>query len=376
MQVRRALRLALPLLVLTVAASVRAESFSAAQVEWIDIPAGGTTIRAAVARPAGGARAPLIVVLHGSGGFRPSLVALAETFARAGFVAVAGCWFTGAAPGSPPAPDIIPCPGGPPFAGATTTSIAAVKTLVAAGRELPGVRSERVGLFGHSRGATAALLVASTGGDVQAVVASSPSGPGAPGGPDTVPLTLAERLGAPVLLLHGTADETVPVSLTRKYEQALRALGKPVEAHYYEGAGHELPFNAATAPDVVRRAMAFFDQHLGAGGPAADTTAPAISLRIAPGQGLNTVGATGLRVSVRCSEACSIQLLLSLGGGRVGAGAARLAAAGTVVVVVELAGTGRKKLSRMASATLTLSVRATDDVGNLAVTKRTLALRR
>src|SRR3990170_5373175 len=121
MQVRRALRLALPLLVLTVAASVRAGSFSAPQVEWIDIPAGGTTIRAAVARPAGGAPAPLIVVLHGSGGFRPSFVALAESFARAGFVAVAGCWFTGVAPGSPPPSDLIPCPGGPPFAGATTT---------------------------------------------------------------------------------------------------------------------------------------------------------------------------------------------------------------------------------------------------------------
>lgn len=248
---------------------------------------------------------------------------------------------------------------------------------MAAGRELPGVRSDRVGLFGHSRGATAALLVASTGGNVQAVVASSPSGPGATGGPDTVPLTLAERLGAPVLLLHGTADETVPVQLTRRYEQALRALGKPVEAVYYEGAGHELPFNATTAPDVVRRAVAFFDQHLGAGGgPAADTTAPAILLRVAPGQGLNAVGSTGLRVSVRCSEACSVELLLSLGSGRVGVGVARLAVAGTAVVVVEPTRAGRKKLSRVASATLTLSARVTDAAGNLAGTKRTLVFRR
>jgi pimeloyl-ACP methyl ester carboxylesterase len=45
----------------------------------------------------------------------------------------------------------------------------------------------------------------------------------------------------PVFLDHGTADAEVPCDPhTRALEQRLRALGSPVEATYYEGAGHML----------------------------------------------------------------------------------------------------------------------------------------
>ena len=331
-------------------------------------------MRAAVARPAGGGPAPLVVVLHGSGGFRPSLVSLAESLAGEGFVALAGCWFLGSAPGSPAPADLIRCPDGPPFAGATTSSVASVKALLAAGRKLPGVRAGGVGLVGHSRGATAALLVASTGGDVQAVVAISPSGPAAPGGPDTSPLSLAQSLAAPVLLLHGTADATVPVQLTSRYEQALRALGKPVEAHYYEGAGHDLPFVAPTGADAVRRSAAFLAQHLGRGSRA-DTTAPTISVRVPPVYRLSTLTTTGLPVSVRCSEACSIELALTLRTSRVGSASARLAAPGTASVLVKPTTAERARLRQTTEARLTLTARVTDAAGNSLTMRKTLTIR-
>jgi len=51
----------------------------------------------------------------------------------------------------------------------------------------------------------------------------------------------AEAIDCPVFLEHGTADETVECDPhTRALEARLRALGKTVNARYYEGAGHQL----------------------------------------------------------------------------------------------------------------------------------------
>ena len=43
---------------------------------------------------------------------------------------------------------------------------------------------------------------------------------------------------APVLLVHGEADEAVPVSRSHEAEAALIAAGIPVEAHYIPRLGH------------------------------------------------------------------------------------------------------------------------------------------
>jgi phospholipase/carboxylesterase len=54
------------------------------------------------------------------------------------------------------------------------------------------------------------------------------------------PETLAEQLAnrAPVLLVHGEADDVVPASRSHDAEQALRAAGVPVEAVYVPRLGH------------------------------------------------------------------------------------------------------------------------------------------
>jgi dipeptidyl aminopeptidase/acylaminoacyl peptidase len=52
------------------------------------------------------------------------------------------------------------------------------------------------------------------------------------------PLTLADRITAPVLLLHGDADEVVPVEQARALAERLAHLGREVELHVYEGEGH------------------------------------------------------------------------------------------------------------------------------------------
>jgi len=54
------------------------------------------------------------------------------------------------------------------------------------------------------------------------------------------PGRLAEQRtnAAPVLLVHGEADEVVPAALSRSAEQALRAEGIPVESLFRPGLGH------------------------------------------------------------------------------------------------------------------------------------------
>lgn len=54
--------------------------------------------------------------------------------------------------------------------------------------------------------------------------------------PETLAAELANR--APVLLVHGEADDVVPAQRSRDAEQALRAAGVPVEAVYVPRLGH------------------------------------------------------------------------------------------------------------------------------------------
>src|SRR5262245_6409347 len=184
--------------------------------EWIALPVGSQqTVRAIVVWPGGQRRGPVVIVLHGTEGFGETDVELARSFAHAGFVGVAVCWFAGDA-----------CPRGPSFHGATMDATEPLRVLLAALRRLPATRLEPVGFFGHSRGATLSLLVAA-GGGVDAVVASGTqvaaqvTAGRRPVPIDTSPLDMVAALRAPVLLLHGTADQVTDVAWTRRYEQAL-----------------------------------------------------------------------------------------------------------------------------------------------------------
>jgi dipeptidyl aminopeptidase/acylaminoacyl peptidase len=157
--------------------------------------------------------------------------------------------------------------------------------------ELPYLDDERIGLLGRSMGGgiTFNTLVARPG-LVDAAVVYAPvssntadnfnrwtradtaqaaqiiAAYGSPeGNPDfwqaVSPATYFDRITEPILVHHGTADESCPIAWSVATVSALKALGKDAELLTYEGEPHA--FEAAWA-DSMATTVAFFERHLSA----------------------------------------------------------------------------------------------------------------
>lgn len=96
-----------------------------------------------------------------------------------------------------------------------------------------GLPPDAYALMGFSQGAMTALFTGLRRTTApRAILAFS----GALIGPDSLADELTHR--PPVLLVHGEADEVVPVERSRDAERVLRAAGVPVEATYVPRLGH------------------------------------------------------------------------------------------------------------------------------------------
>jgi phospholipase/carboxylesterase len=96
-----------------------------------------------------------------------------------------------------------------------------------------GLPPDAYALMGFSQGAMTVLFTGlRRAAAPRAILAFS----GALIAPDRLPSELANR--APVLLVHGEADDVVPAHRSRDAEKALHAAGVPVEAAYVPLLGH------------------------------------------------------------------------------------------------------------------------------------------
>jgi len=238
---------------------------ASSSAEWIAVVApNGKTILANVIRPAGTGPFPVIVLLHGQSGFSTEFLDLGEEIAGAGNVVLVGCWFAGNYDGTsnPDAPTLvtvpngIPCPNGPTLKAVTSpAAIDDVAALVVAAKTLSGVRSDRVGLVGNSRGSIVGLLAAALSTEsMQAVVAIGGAPPGG--------TLLASQITESVLLLQGAVDSVVPVVNAQSLEAGLIALGRTVASHYYPNHGHGILFDTPLHADAVTRTTTFLRQQL------------------------------------------------------------------------------------------------------------------
>lgn len=166
---------------------------------------------------------------------------------------------------------------------------------VRAATDIPQLDGERVGLLGRSMGGGVALntLVVQPGLVDAAVVYASVSSntvqnfdtwtrgqPGAEaltaeivaayGAPEenpafwqgVSPVTYFDRVTEPVLIHHGTADETCPPQWAHDTHAALRAAGADVTLQLYEGEPHAFEGDWQLS---IERSAAFFAEHLAAG---------------------------------------------------------------------------------------------------------------
>ena len=146
---------------------------------------------------------------------------------------------------------------------------------------LPGVNADSIGVLGFSLGAQVALLSGARSGRIKAIVAYFPitdvqrwgnttSNTGiryfyvpmvCGTGVQNSPVHVAEKIHAPVLLIHGDRDTEVPTEQTLKMQEALRKANRPVELLIIAGGDHG--FKGEQSEQAWSAATKFLSLHLG-----------------------------------------------------------------------------------------------------------------
>jgi dienelactone hydrolase len=228
------------------------------------IPASATTpaLPAHLARPAIGGIAPAIVVLHGCEGYRKRYGAIADDFAKAGYVAVAIDTLT---------------PRGVKNACSdrkgSRIEAADARATLAWLRSQPYVDPNRLGVVGYSMGAIAAL-------DLAVPQRAREAPPGLKAAVAYYPACVkrsATNVVVPLRILDGDADDWTPAPPCAALASDAEAAGAPVDITTYpnathafnvdlpnrEALGHPLRYDPAATKDAEAKTLQFFRTHLG-----------------------------------------------------------------------------------------------------------------
>ena len=247
----------------------------------ISYPAAGLTLTGLLHVPNGDGLFPVIIANRGHidlERYQPGMDsrAFSEYFAPRGYLVVA--------------PDYRGYAGGDagpnPF---YTGYYADVLALIPLAQALPMARPGKVGMWGHSRGASITVAAATISDQIAAAVVYAPAPADLAAdyerrrrqssnrpGDDTWPFTPAQNpvayrrvspinyldaVTAPIMLHHGTADTVVDSSASVAIADALRAAGKDVILHLYEGGPHTLSGRQERL--YFERTLEFFRKNLG-----------------------------------------------------------------------------------------------------------------
>ena len=238
----------------------------------VSLPGSGVTLGGILFRPASASKPlPAIIVLHGWA--RPGLPgaprveSTARRLSEQGYVALA-----------------LSMRGWPPSSGWDDCGTQQPDDVAKAAdwlATLPGVDAESIGVLGFSLGGQVALLSGTRSTRIRAIVAYFPitdiqrwgdttSNTGIRNfyvplvcgtGAGNSPINVAEKIHAPVLLIHGDHDTEVPAEQSLRMQEALRKANRPVELLIISGGEHG--FTGEQAEQTWAAATKFFSQYLG-----------------------------------------------------------------------------------------------------------------
>jgi dienelactone hydrolase len=243
-----------PLITATLAVAVgaaepapRIQDFRLEGERWTCL-ADGKALAGVLVKPTGSGPFGGILISHGLGGSADRFaLPKAREFARWGLVSIATD-YTHSGRG-----------GDRSTFGASAENIRRARTCLAILRALPEVDPRRLCAYGNSMGAFLTIgLAADHPSEIRAAAITA----GGVSEGDGFPAPTAARaagIRAPFLILHGSADTTVPPGRAEALKAALDRAGTPNEHHVFAGVGHGV-FQERGA-EVNRLLRAWFTKH-------------------------------------------------------------------------------------------------------------------
>jgi carboxymethylenebutenolidase len=192
---------------------------------------------------------PAVVALHGAAGGISGMEQYASVLAAQGFAVYLLRYFDRTGTESADKPTILR--NFPLWMKTLWDAISFVETQ-------PQVDRERIALLGFSLGAYLSLANSAIDPRVKAVVEFFGGMP--------KEMNLFMRRLCPVLILHGEADQTIPVEEAYQLQKLLEKKGIPYEIKIYAGAGHGFE-DETIWRDAGLRSLQFLQKYLAAPGP-------------------------------------------------------------------------------------------------------------
>ena len=225
----------------------------------VTIHSGNVKIPGFFCLPTGRGSFPVVIVFHGSDGFKPNHAEIAETLAGEGFAALAPTWF-GGDPARPHWDDVRPHD---------------IQTVVFWLKQQSKIDLARLGLIGFSRGGGLAVILGTLIPMVRAIVnyfgyvswksenrefsylRLNPNNP----------LDFVKKLSCPILSLHGDQDTVVSVENTFHLDQMCRRYGVEHHIVLYPGVDHSFvwpgdKYNKNAHRDSWSRTLQFLMEQL------------------------------------------------------------------------------------------------------------------
>ena len=226
------------------------------QMQTVDV--GG--VPAYLARPAGDAPAPAVLVIQEAFGLNDHIKDVTRRIAGEGYVALAPDLYWRGGEGRTVRYDQLPEAIGLMHSLKDVEIVADLRSAIGYLEKQAFVRADRIGITGFCMGGRVSYLAACELPDK--IKASVPYYGGG------IPADKTEKLRCPVLAFFGEKDAFIPLDSVEQLKAEAKRLGKNVEVVVYPGADHgffcneRASYQKAAAEDSWQRLKAFFAKHL------------------------------------------------------------------------------------------------------------------